>query len=229
MSKTDEIRDFLFANADEVFRSFNSRLIPTVNKSTVIGVKTPVVRAYAKKISGSDLAKEFLSELPHGYLEENNLHSFLLETIKNFDECIALTEEFLPYIDNWATCDCFMPAVFKKNRAAMYDYAVKWMDSNAVYTVRYGIGVAMKLFTGEYFDMTLAEKIAGINTEEYYVHMMVAWYFATALAKNYDSVIGFIKDKRLDKITHDKAIQKALESYRVSDEHKSVLRSLKIR
>lgn len=229
MTETNPIRIYLKNSADETYKAFQAKLMPTVPSEKILGVRTPLIRDYAKKLDDDRIINDFFNDLPHEYYEEDNLHAFLIERVKDFDRCLSLTKAFLPYIDNWATCDCFFPPVFKKHKQEMRNFSIECMASDKIYTVRYGIGIAMKMFLGEDFDCTLAEIISAIDTTDYYIHMMVAWYFATALAKNYDEVLYYITDKKLDKKTHNKAIQKAIESYRVTQKQKDYLRTLKIK
>ena len=221
------IEKLLLENQDKKYRDFQSALIPNIDGAAMIGVRTPVLRQLAKEISKSEEADGFLNSLPHGYFEENQLHAFIVSGIKDFDLCIKRVCDFLPYVDNWATCDQMSPKVFKKHKDELLGYIDLWLKSGETYTVRFGIKMLMDNFLGDGFKREYAESVCAVQSEEYYVNMMKAWYFATALAKNYDEVIGFIEDKKLDKWTHNKAIQKATESYRVTDEHKAYLKSLK--
>lgn len=221
------IQERLFALQDRKYRDFQSGLIPNVDKSIFIGVRTPDLKALAKELYKSEAAEEFLHALPHRYFDENQLHSFMLCLEKDFDRCIALTEIFLPYIDNWATCDQTSIKVFQKNREKLLPYIEKWIASDHTFTIRFGVSSYMRYFLGDDFKTEYAERVAAIKSEEYYVNMMIAWYFATALAKNYDEVIGFIERGVLDDFTHNKTIQKACESFRVTEEHKKYLKSLK--
>ncbi len=223
------IQGQLSALADEDYRQFNSKLMPTVEKSAVFGVRTPVLRKFAKEFFKDERSAEFLSTLPHKYFEENQLHAFLLEQIKDFDRLIASVEAFLPYIDNWATCDCFSPAIFKANTDRLLPYIEKWLGSKHVYTVRYAVVMLMRYFLDERFDEKYLRMVAKVPTDDYYLSMAVAWYFATALAKQYDAALPFIENRLLDPKTHNKAIQKAIESFRVTDEHKAYLRALRIK
>lgn len=215
--------------ADGEYRLFNAKLLPGVPLERIIGVRTPALRKYAAELYKSGEYMSFLEELPHSYYEEDNLHAFLIEKIKDFDTAISLTERFLPYIDNWATCDCFSPAVFGKMRERLLPYIKKWIASGSTYEVRYGIGMLMRHFLDGDFKPEYPAIVASVRSEEYYVKMMVAWYFATALAKQYESVIPYFEEKRLECWTHNKAIQKAVESYRVTDGAKAYLRTLKIK
>jgi 3-methyladenine DNA glycosylase AlkD len=203
--------------------------MPTVNPETVIGVRTPDLRKLAKEFSKTPEALEFLKILPHRYYEENNLHGFLIETIRDYDIAIDAVDAFLPYIDNWATCDLISPKVFKKHLPELYGKIKVWLKSDRTYTVRFGIGMLMSFYLDDNFRPEMPELVAGIRSDEYYINMMIAWYFATALAKQYDAALPYIQEKRLDKWTHNKAIQKAIESYRISDETKAYLRALKVK
>ena len=222
-----DILNELFLMQDVEYKAFHRKLIPTVDEAKVIGVRIPELRKYAKRISGSKEAKDFLNSLPHNYYEENNLHAFLAEGVKDFDEALRLTEKFLLYIDNWATCDSFMPPVFKKNKDKLLPYVKNWVKDNKTYTIRYGIGLLMKLWLDDDFDTEYIEMVAKVKSQEYYVNMMIAWYFATALAKQYEIAIEYIEDSRLPVWVQNKAIQKAIESNRIAKETKTYLRSLK--
>ena len=214
--------------ADEKYKNFHQKLIPNVDKNRVLGVRTPKLRALAKKIKNTDLAKDFLASLPHKYYEENNLHAFLIEQIKDFDLCIKETEKFLPFIDNWATCDSFRPKIFSKHKEEIEKKALEWIKSEHAYTKRYGIEVLLTHFLDEDFKVKHLETVAKIRSNEYYVKMMVAWYFATALTKQYKDTLPFIENKTLDAWTHNKAIQKARESLRIKKDEKEYLKTLKI-
>jgi len=225
----EDIRHRLFELQDLKYKDFSSKLMPTVNPETVIGVRTPDLRKLAKEYSKTPEAMEFLKILPHAYYEENNLHGFLIETIKDYDTSIAAIEAFLPYIDNWATCDLMSPKLFRKHQPELYAKILVWLESDKTYTVRFGIGMLMRFYLDEHFKPEMLEMVAGIRSEEYYINMMIAWYFATALAKQYDAALPYIQNQRLEKWTHNKAIQKAIESFRISDEAKSYLRTLKVK
>jgi 3-methyladenine DNA glycosylase AlkD len=224
-----EILDELFEMKDDVYRDFSASLMPTVDKERVIGVRTPNLRKYAKDIKGSEKATLFLQELPHCYYEENNLHAFLIEQIKDFDECIKALDKFLPFVDNWATCDSMTPKVLKTQPQKLIKKAKEWMSSDKTYVVRYGIGIMMKYFLGDNFDEKYLSIVANVKSDEYYIKMMIAWYFATALAKHYDVAIKYFTSPVLEPWTHNRAIQKAVESFRVSKEQKEYLKTLKIR
>ena len=226
---TKEIREELYKLQDVKYRDFQAGLTPTVEKNKAIGVRTPELKALAKKIAKRDDVEDFLKDLPHDYFDENQLHAFILSDMKDYDKCMTLLNEFLPYVDNWATCDQMNPKVFKKHKKELLAMADKWLLSEETYTVRFGIKMYMTYFLDEDFDLKYPKSIAKIRSEEYYINMMIAWYFATALAKQYDAIIPFIEKKKLDPWTHNKTIQKAIESYRITDEQKEYLKSLKIR
>ena len=226
---TDEIRKELFNMQDEKYRDFQAKLIPTVEQETVIGVRTPQLRKYAGRLLKRDDIREFLDDLPHKYFDENQLHAFIISGIKDYDRCAEEVERFLPYVDSWATCDQMSPKVFKKHKPELLMKIKEWIVSGKTYTVRFGVGMLMEHYLDDDYDPKYLKMVAGIRSEEYYVNMMTAWYFATALAKQYDSVLPFIEDKKLDAWTHNKAIQKAVESYRITEEQKGYLKSLKIK
>ncbi len=213
----------LFEMRDEKFAKFNASLMPGTAQN-VIGVRTPNLRNYAKKITSPD---KFLNSLPHKYFEGNQIHAFILSDIRDFEQCVNLTDKFLPYVDNWATCDQLIPKSFAKNTDALLPWIQKWIKSNHVYTVRFAIGLLMRYYLDKKFNSKYANMVINVKSEEYYINMMRAWYFATALAKNWDEVIGIIENKKLDLWTHNKTIQKSIESFRITDEHKNYLRKLK--
>lgn len=223
------LREKLFALQDLKYREFNSKLMPTVDPETVIGVRTPDLRKLAKEFAKTPQAVEFMKCLPHEYYEENNVHGFIIETIKDYDEAIAQLEIFLPYIDNWATCDLISPKVFKKHLPELLEKIKEWTKSGETYTVRFGIEMLMSHYLDAEFKAEYLEIPASVKSDEYYVNMMIAWYFATALAKQYDAALPYIENARLDKWTHNKAIQKAVESYRITAEQKAYLKTLKIK
>ncbi len=218
------ITERLLSLADEEYRQFQIPLMPTVDSERVIGVRTPILRKMAKEIAGTPESEAFLLELPHTYYEENNLHAFLVEQIKDYDVCIAAIDAFLPYVDNWSTCDGWSPKVLKKHPEALLVKIREWMDSDQPYTIRFGIGMLQRYFLDERFSPDFLAWVASVDREEYYVRMMVAWYFATALAKQYEVTLPYIQERRLPLWTHNKAIQKAIESYRVTPEHKQQLK-----
>ena len=222
----NELQKLLFENQDLKYREFHSKLMPTVDIDTVIGVKVPILRKIAKKFPFDE--KEFMNDLPHKYYEENNIHAFLIEKIKDFGSCIVETERFLPYINNWATCDMMRPKVFKTNTHKLLPYIKKWLKDKNCYTVRYAIGMLNSFYLGDGFSTKYLD-MATIENNEYYINMMIAWYFATALTKQYDSTLPYITNYKLSKWVHNKAIQKAIESYRITKEQKEFLKKYKIK
>lgn len=225
----EEIRKQLFSMEDVEYREFQSKLLPTLEKDTVIGVRTPQLRKYAKELIKTEGISGFLEELPHKYFEENQLHAFLISEIKDFERCLEEVERFLPYVDNWATCDQLLPKAFKGQEKELLEVIEQWLVSDKTYTVRFAIGMLMRHFLDENFALEYPKRIAEIRSEEYYVNMMIAWYFATALAKQYEAVLPLIEKQCLDVWTHNKAIQKSVESYRITKEQKEYLRSLRRR
>ena len=225
----DKVKDKLFKMQDTDYRDLISKLIPTVDKEMFIGIRIPKLREYAKQLIKKDEAIEFLHALPHKYFDENQLHAIIISEIKDFKNCIDETNRFLPYIDNWATCDQLSPKVFKKYHKELLCYIREWLKSDKIYTLRFGIGMLMEHFLDEDFDIIYPEMIVKIRTDEYYVNMMIAWYFATALAKQYEKILPFIENGIPDKWTHNKTIQKAVESYRISTDKKEYLKELKIK
>lgn len=224
-----EIRDRLFELQDLEYRDFHSRLMPTVDKELVIGVRTPALRKLAKELAKEEEYMDFLSILPHKYYEENNLHGFLLEGIRDYKVCVERLNQFLPFVDNWATCDMMSPKIFKKHKEELLMEIQRWLASEHTYTIRYGINMLMTHYLDEDFKEEYLQWVAKLHSGEYYVNMMIAWYFATALAKQRDSAISYIEERRLEPWTHNKAIQKAVESRRISPEDKLYLKSLKIK
>lgn len=215
------------ALGDEAYREFHGKLMPTVDPEALIGVRTPLLRKLAKELSGTPQAECFLCSLPHRYYEENNLHAFLLEKVRDYDTALEETERFLPYIDNWATCDCFSPKVFAKHKPELAERIRHWLGSDKTYTVRYAIGMLMRHYLDEAFKPEYLAWAANVKSDEYYINMMRAWYFATALAKQPDAALPWLTDRRLDAWTHRKTIQKAVESCRISPEMKESLRRLR--
>ena len=224
-----DIRARLFALADPAYGDFHAGLIPGIPRERIIGVRVPHLRALAKELRGTPAAEAFLAELPHIYYEENNLHGFLLDFIRDFDACLAATERFLPYIDNWATCDGTSPRALIEKPDVLLAHVETWLASDHTYTVRFGIETLMRHFLDERFAAAYPDAVAALRSDAYYVNMMIAWYFATALAKQYDAILPYIENRRLDKWTHNKTIQKAIESYRITDAQKAHLRTLKIK
>ena len=219
-----EIQQLLFELQDMAYRDFHSRLMPDIDKETVIGIRVPVLRKYAKSIAGTELAEKFIKELPHRYYEENNLHMMLIIRIKDYEKCLSEIERFLPYIDNWATCDFPAPKCFEDHKEDLLPVIKRWIASSETYTVRYGIGMLMRLYLDEDFDPEYVRIVAEVKSDEYYVNMMIAWYMATALAKQWDVVIPYIEEHRMPDWVHRKTIQKAVESYRIADEQKKYLK-----
>jgi len=221
------ITEQLLALQDSEYKQFHSKLMPTIAPDMIIGVRTPELRKLAKQLAGSVGAESFLKELPHHYYEENNLHGFLIETLKDFDACIEALNKFLPYVDNWATCDMMAPKVLKNDLPKLYAWIKNWIASGDTYTIRFGVNMLMKYYLDEAFLPEYPELVASIQSEEYYVRMVIAWYFATVLAKQYDAVLPYLTEQRLNGWVHNKTIQKAVESYRISPEQKAYLKTLK--
>ena len=226
---TEEIKDRLFQEKDDAYQVFQSKLIPTVDASYFIGVRTPALRNLAKEYAQREDVGEFLKELPHKYFDENQLHAFILSYCKDYDFCMEECDKFLAYVDNWATCDQMSPKIFGKHKEELLKQVKIWLKSGHTYTVRFGIKMLMEHFLDADFNVAYPKMVAKIRSDEYYINMMIAWYFATALAKQYESIIPFIEGKKLDVWTHNKTIQKAIESYRITPEQKDYLRSLKIK
>lgn len=222
------IRNELSNMQDLKYKAFHTKLIPNVDPDTVIGVRTPQLKAYAKSLKDKDVSA-FLSDLPHKYYDENNLHGFLIMNIKDYDEGLAAIKNFLPYVDNWATCDLLRPVSFKNHRAELLEEIKVWLCSEHTYTIRFGLEMLMVHFLDGDFKPEYLDWAAGIRSEEYYVNMMLAWYYATALAKQWEATLPYIENCRLDNWVHNKTIQKAIESYRVTDEQKAYLRKLRIK
>lgn len=221
------ITEKLFSMQDIKYRDFQVKLIPEISVENVIGIRTPELRKYAKELVKSGNTAQFLSELPHKYFDENQLHAFIISEVSNYEEAIKLTEEFLPYVDNWATCDQLRPKAFKKNRDKLIDRIKAWISSDKTYTIRFGIGMLMCHFLDDDFKAEYLELVAGVRSEEYYVNMMIAWYFATALAKQYDHAVKYLESNSLSQWVHNKTIQKARESFRITAEQKEYLKTLK--
>ena len=223
-----EIQQRLFALQDAGYRDFHAALMPTVDKALVIGVRMPALRALAKELKGTELAADFMAALPHKYYEENNLHAALIGHIRDFQPCLTALERFLPYVDNWATCDMMNPRALAKDKAALLERIRLWLQSGHTYTVRFGMEMLMNHFLEEDFRKEYLALVASVQSEEYYVRMMQAWYFATALAKQYEAAVTYLEQRRLGAWVHNKTIQKARESFRVSQEQKEYLKSLKV-
>ena len=223
-----EIVDLLYSKQDIKYRDFQAPLFPNIDKERMIGVRTPELKKLAKELNGSDFANKFIETLPHHYFDENQLHAFLISLIKDYATCLKEVERFLPYIDNWGTCDQLSPIVFSKHKEELIVPIKKWIKSKHTYTVRFAIGMLLALYLDDYFKEEYLKLVSEVKSEEYYINMMIAWYFATALAKQYNSAIKYIEEKKLDSWAYNKTIQKAVESYRITDEQKIYLKSLKI-
>ncbi len=224
---TEEIREELFRLQDQKYRDFQCKLIPNINRDSVIGVRTPGLRKYAGNLVKREDVSVFLNALPHRYFEENQLHAFILSGMRDYDRCTAEVNRFLPFVDNWATCDQLSPRVFRTHRRELLDSIRGWISSGEPYSVRFAVRMLMEHYLDEDFDLAYPKMVAKLRSEEYYVNMMIAWYFATALAKQYDAVLPFLRERRLADWTHNKAIQKSVESFRISPEQKAYLKSLK--
>ena len=224
-----EIQNRLFEMQDLKYKEFHSKLIPTINPDAIIGVRTPELRKFAKELGNEQNVKEFLDDLPHQYYEENNLHAFLIEMINDYEECSKALNVFLPYVDNWATCDMMAPKVFKKHLSELRKQIKKWLDSEHIYEVRFAVDMLMKYYLDEKFETEYLDWVADIDSEEYYLKMVKAGFFATALVKQYEVTVPYIENQYMDKWTHNKTIQKAVESYRIDKERKQYLKSWKRR
>ena len=227
--KINEIRERLLSMQDTKYRDFQAKLIPTVEADSVIGVRTPELRKYATELIQQGEYDAFLQDLPHKYFDENQLHAFIVSGIRDYEKCMEELCHFLPYVDNWATCDQMSPKVFKKHKTELLGQVKEWIKSDETYTVRFAIGMLMEHFLDEDFDPEFPKMVAKVRSEEYYINMMIAWYFATALAKQYDAILPYIEEKKLNAWTHNKAIQKSVESYRITPEQKDYLKSLKVK
>lgn len=222
-----ELQRSLFELQDLKYRDFQSKLLPKTEKEKIIGVRTPILRKFAKEFAQTKEAQKFLQELPHQYYEENNLHLMLVTQIRDYKKYLKEVTQFLPYIDNWATCDLPLPKCFEKHKAELIVDVKNWIASNDTYTIRYGIGVLLRLYLAEDFKDEYPKLVSAVISDEYYVNMMIAWYFATALAKQWEAVIGYLKDRKLTEWVHRKTIQKAIESNRITEEQKAELRGLR--
>lgn len=221
------IQEKLISMQDLKYKEFQAKLIPNLSTESVMGIRTPQLRVYAKELMKTDAAVEFLTQLPHQYFDENQLHAFIISEMKDYGTVLTALEKFLPYVDNWATCDQLRPKVFKKHPDKLITAIRAWLASTETYTIRFGIGMLMCHYLDENFKPEYLEWAANIRSEEYYINMMIAWYFATALAKQYDITLSYIEDGRLNTWVHNKTIQKARESYRITDDQKAYLKSLK--
>ena len=228
MPTIEDIRVQLAALADPAYRAFHTKLIPNIDPARILGVRTPALRQFARSFGKTADAADFLRDLPHQTYEENNLHAFLIEQIPDFDEAIAELERFLPYFDNWATCDMMRPKIFRRHRKELLAAIRRWLASGHAYTVRYAIEMLMCHYLDDAFSPEYPRMVAAVSDKEYYVHMMIAWYFATALTKQYDAILPWFTSPVLSPKTHNKALQKAIESYRLTGAQKAHLRTLKI-
>ena len=224
-----DIQNTLFALRDPAYQAFQSKLIPTMDPALVIGVRMPALRKLAKELAGTPDAEDFLKELPHRYYEENNLHGLLISALPDYAAAAAALEDFLPHVDNWATCDLLSPRAFRRHPPELPEQIRRWIRDEQPYTVRFGLGMLMQFYLDGEFRPAYLDLAAGVRREEYYVRMMAAWYFATALAKQYDAAIPYLEERRLDRWTHNKTIQKAVESFRITPEQKAYLQQLRWR
>ncbi len=227
MYHKEQLQKELFALQDQKYRDFHSKLLPGIDKGSIIGIRTPVLRKFAKEFSKRKEAEEFLQDLPHQYYEENNLHMMILTGIKDYDKCLEEIKKFVPYINNWATCDLPLPKCFSKHKEELLPQIREWIASDHTYTIRYGMGTLMSLYLDEDFKPEYLELAASVRSEEYYVNMMIAWYFATALAKQWEATVPYIEQRKLPQWVHRKTIQKAVESYRITPEQKTYLKSFR--
>ena len=225
----EKVLSLLFSKQDEQYRAFQASLIPNIDKNLMIGVRTPELKKIAKEIVDTSLGKSFIETLSHSYFEENQLHAFIVSNIKDYQSCLKEVKRFLPYIDNWATCDQLCPKVFSKHKEELINEIKEWLKSNHLYTKRFAIKMLMSFYLDDSFNKEHLELVSNVKSDEYYLNMMIAWYFATALAKQYDSAIKYLEKNKLSPWVHNKTIQKAVESYRINDEQKSYLRSLKLK
>ncbi len=223
-----QVRNRLFDLQDKQYRDFHSALMPTVDKEKIIGVRVPLLRKLSKELMKDGTGLEFIKILPHRYYEEDNIHAFIVEQIKDFKTCLYETEKFLPYIDNWATCDMFSPKVFAEHTDIIFNKSLEWISSDKTYTIRYGVGMLMRYFLEENFNEDILKIVSDIKSDEYYVNMMISWFFATALAKQYNSAVKYTENQVLSPWIHNKTIQKALESNRISKEVKIYLKTKKL-
>lgn len=222
-----EIQKELFLLQDKEYAKFSNKLSPNISLDTIIGVRIPEIRKLAKKLIKNNEYQDFLKELPHKYYDENLLHGAIISDIKNFDNCIELLDIFLPFIDNWAVCDTISPKIFKKNKVELIKKIKEWTNSDKTYICRFGIEMLMTHFLNEDFKKEYLEMIANIYSKEYYVNMAISWFFATALAKQWDSTVVYLENDKLDVWVHNKTIQKARESFRITKEQKDYLKGLK--
>lgn len=226
---TEEIKQWIRFNSEENYASFQRKLLPTLPAEKIHGVRTPALRRYAKELSRREDVEAFLQKLPHESFEEDQLHAFILSEIKDPSECLEELDRFLPYIDNWATCDQLSPRSFRKHPEPLPEKTREWMASGETFVIRFGIGMLMQHFLDDRFDPVYLKKVSDVQSQEYYVNMMVAWYFATALAKQPEATLPYLEQYRLDPWVHNKTIQKAVESYRIGDSQKEYLKTLRVK
>ncbi len=226
---SEKIRELLRENSDGEYRLFQAKLMPGIELERIIGVRTPVLRKLAKELVKEPDIELFLNDIPHKTYDENNLHGFIISECKDYEKSVKYVDAILPYVDNWATCDLLSPKAFKKNKDKLIKDIDRWLASEKTYTVRFGIEMLMSHYLDDAFKPEYHEKLTGIISDEYYINMMLAWYFATALAKQWDDTVKYIGEKRLPVWVHNKTIQKAVESYRITDEQKTYLKGLKIK
>ena len=227
MLDIEKLEEQLFEMQDLKYRDFHSKLLPGIDKETLIGIRTPMLRKFSREFAKTPEAEEFLQILPHRYYEENNMHMMIVTGIKDYETCLAEVKKFLPYINNWATCDLPAPKCFEEYREELLPVIREWLLTTDTYTIRYGIGLLMRLYLDDMYRPEYADLVARVRSEEYYVNMMIAWYFATALAKQWDTVIPYLEERKLDRWVHQKTIQKAVESFRITSEQKVYLKSLR--
>ncbi len=230
MNKAEEyVQKKLFEMRDEEYKNFQSKLIPTIDPEKIIGVRIPALRKFSKEILKSGFCEDFLKSLPHEYYDENNLHGFIIEKTNDYEKLIKELDKFLPYVDNWAACDLLRPKIFKMHKEKLLEKIKEWIKSERAYTVRFAIEMLMTFYLDDGFKTQYADLVSSVKSEDYYVKMMTAWFFATALSKQYDLIIPYMENKTLEKWVHNKTIQKAIESYRITKEQKDYLRSLRIK
>ena len=222
-----EIQKELFSLQDKEYMKFLSKLTPNVSENTIIGVRIPEIRKLAKKLVKNNEYEDFLKKLPHKYYDENLLHGAIISESKNFEKCIKLLDNFLPFVDNWAVCDTISPKIFKKYKKELIEKIKEWSQSDKTYTCRFGVEMLMTHFLDEDFKKEYLEMVANIHSEEYYVKMVIAWFFATALGKKWDCAVIYLENDRLDVWVHNKTIQKARESLRITNEKKEYLKGLR--
>ena len=227
MEYREKLEKKLFEMQDLKYRNFHSKLLPGIDKETIIGIRTPVLRKFTKEYAKTPGAELFMQELPHRYYEENNMHMMIASWIKDYEQCLAQVKRFLPYVNNWATCDLPAPKVFAKHKDELLPEIRRWIASDETYTIRYGIGMLMTFYLDEDFSPEYLKLAADVRSEEYYVNMMIAWYLATALAKQWDATILYLEERKLPEWVHRKTIQKAIESYRITPEQKVYLKTLR--